>query len=48
MIDCLCLLLEFGYEATGGMVSGGWLAALELCVQEEEDKLMCWEWNQWI
>ena len=31
--------MEFGYEATGGMVSGGWWAELEVCVQEEEDKV---------
>lgn len=29
--------MEFGYEATGGMVSGGWWAELEVCVQEEEE-----------
>ena len=28
--------MEFGYEATGGMVSGGWWAELEVCVQEED------------
>ena len=30
--------MEFGYEATGGMVSGGWWAELEVCVQEEEEE----------
>ena len=24
--------MEFGYEATGGMVSGGWWAELEVCM----------------
>ena len=24
--------MEFGYETTGGMVSGGWWAELEVCM----------------